>query len=124
MLWPIQTGPLLEAEGTPGVGYKVTVTLPGDVEVHPFTVWVTVYKPAMPAVTLLRITVEPLAVPPSGKVQLKVAPVWPVAFRVKVLPLQIGLGDAAAVGAAGVWFTVTAVQDDNEVHPATVWVAQ
>ena len=53
-------------------------------------------------VTALLVTGLPLAVPPSGYDQLNVAPLTPVAVKVKVLPEQIGFGLAAAVGAAGV----------------------
>lgn len=78
----------------------------------------------MPVVTFKRVTGLPVAVPPSGNVQLKVAPTPPVAVSVSVLPEQIGFGDAPAVGAAGVWFTVTVTQAGNETQPATVCVAQ
>ena len=56
----------------------------------------------MLVVTLTLVNGEPVAVGPSGYVQLKVAPLTPVAESVSVLPVQIGFGEALAVGAAGV----------------------
>ena len=56
----------------------------------------------MPVVTLVLVTGEPVAVGPSGYVQLKVAPLRPDAESVSVFPVQIGFGEALAVGAAGV----------------------
>ena len=50
----------------------------------------------------MRVTGEPVVPPPSGYVQVNVAPVCPVAVSVKVFPEQIGFGDAPAVGALGV----------------------
>ena len=112
------------AVGADGVWFTVTLTVPGVVLVQPFTVWVTLYIPLIPVVTLVRVTGLPVAVPPSGKVQLYVAPTWPVAVKVSVLPEQIGFGEAPAVGAAGVWLTVTVTQAGDEVQPATVCVTQ
>lgn len=40
--------------------------------------------------------------PPSGYDQLNVAPAMPADVNVKLFPEHIGLGDADAVGAAGV----------------------
>ena len=64
-------------------------------------------------VTALRVTGEPVVPPPSGYDQLKVAPLTPLAVKVNVLPEQIGFGLADAVGAAGVWFTVTFTVPDD-----------
>ena len=111
------------AVGALGVWFTITFTVPGVVEVQPFTVCVTLYTPVMAVVTLALVTGEPLAPPPSGYVQLNEAPLTPLAVSVNVLPEQIGFGDAPAVGAAGVGLTVTfTVPAVVEVQPFTVCV--
>ena len=62
----------------------------------------------------------PVVPPPSGYDQLNVAPLIPVAVKVNVLPEQIGFGLATAVGAEGVWLTITLTEPGVvEVHPFT-----
>ena len=77
----------------------------------------------MAVVTLVRVTGEPVAVPPSGNVQLSVPPLAAVAVKVNVLPLQIGLGDAFTLVGPEIGVTVTAVVPAGEVHNPSDWVA-
>ena len=56
----------------------------------------------MLSATGFRTTELPVEPPPSGYVQLKMAPTCPVAVSVSELPAQTGLGEAATTGATGV----------------------
>ena len=93
---------LLLAAATDGNGLTTTVTEPFVAEVQPPTAWVTLYKPAIGTVTGFLVIELPVAPPPSGNVQLKMAPGCPVALSVSELPAQTGFCAAAATGAAGV----------------------
>jgi hypothetical protein len=82
-----------------GVWFTLTDTVAGA-EVQPATVWVTEYVPPCVVLVIERVTGEPLATNEAGPVHAKLEP---VAERVRVFPVQIGLGDAVTlVGAEGV----------------------
>jgi hypothetical protein len=51
---PEQTGVLLDAVGVAGVAFTTTAVVP-NAEVHPFTVTVTLYVPAIATVALVRV---------------------------------------------------------------------
>ena len=103
-----------------GLGLTVTTTVAAG-EVQLLTVCVTLYVPAMVKVTGVRVTGDPVAVPPPlGKVQLKLLP---VADKVNVPPSQTGFGVAVtAVGAAGLAgsLKVTGPASTFEVQPLSV----
>lgn len=102
---PVHTGLLLDGAGAAGIGLTETATVPARL-VQPLSVTVTEYVPlaAVVAPTILGFCVDD--VNPFGPVQEYVAPTTLLAFRLSVLPLQIGLL-LDAVGAAGVVFTTT-----------------
>jgi hypothetical protein len=103
---PSQTGELLAAVGVAGVGFTTTATVPAAL-VHPPTVTVTLYVPAMAAVADGRVGFWTDEVK-EGPVQLYVAPATVGVPRVIVLPAHTGL-DAVAVGVAGTGFTVMVI---------------
>ena len=66
---PTHKGPLLVAVGVAGNGLMTTVVEPGLL-VHPLTVTVTLYVPALATVTLVMLGVLEVEVKPLGPVQL------------------------------------------------------
>ena len=66
---PVHKGPLLEAVGVAGVGLITTIVVPAAL-VHPLTVIVTLYVPALATVTLVMLGVLDVEVKPPGPVQL------------------------------------------------------
>lgn len=78
----------------------------------------------MTLVTEFLVTELPLAPPPSGYVQLKTAPLTPVAFSVRFEPVHTDTGLAVAIGADGVSYTVTATVAEPDTHPLNVCVTE
>ena len=66
---PVHKGLLLLAVGVAGVGLITRVVVPAAL-VHPPTVIVTLYVPALAAVTLVMLGVLDVEVKPLGPVQL------------------------------------------------------
>lgn len=117
---PEQTGLLLPAVGAAGDEFTTTAAVPAAL-VHPLTVTVTLYVPAMAAVAPVRVGFCTEEVNDAGPVQAYVAPVTVGVDNVIVLPAQTG-ELAVTVGVAGTAFTTTAVVAAALVHPPTVAV--
>jgi hypothetical protein len=120
MVEPVHTGVDAVAVGVAGVGLTTTVAVPIP-EVHPPTVTVTLYVPAIAAVAAGRVGFCVVLVYADGPVQEYVAPVTVGVVNVIVEPLHTGV-DAVTVGVAGVGFTTTVAVPAAEVHPPTVTV--
>jgi len=120
MVLPVQTGVLLDGAGVAGVALITTAVVPNP-EVHPFTVTVTLYVPAIATVALVRVGFCKADTNEAGPVHEYVAPATAGVERLSVLPEQTGvLLDAD--GAAGVALTTTAVVPTADVHPFVVTV--
>jgi hypothetical protein len=117
---PTQTAPPLPAVGADGIGLTVTLVLPAAL-VHPFTVTVTLYVPAIAAVALAMVGFCEVLLKLFGPVHEKVAPATVGVERVIVVPAHTGLL-LLADGVEGIEFTVTFVVAALLVHPFTVAV--
>jgi len=117
---PAQIGELLDALGAAGVALITTAVVP-KADVHPFTVTVTLYVPAIATVALVRDGFCKADTNEAGPVQEYVAPATAGVERLSVLPEQTGVL-LDAVGAAGVALTTTAVVPTAEIHPFVVTV--
>jgi len=101
---PAQTGELLPAVGAAGAGFTTTAAVPAAL-VHPPTVTVTLYVPAIAAVAEGRVGFCNADVNEEGPVHAYVAPVTVGVDNVIVPPAHTG-ELAVAVGVAGTAFTV------------------
>lgn len=120
IVFPVQTGVLLDAVGVAGVAFTTTAVVPTP-EVQPATVTVTLYVPAIATVAAGRVGFCNADVNAAGPVQLYVAPATAGVDRLMVLPEQTGVL-LDAVGVDGVVFITTAVVPVADVHPPTVTV--
>ena len=80
--------------------------------------------PPIAVVTALRTTGLPLVPPPSGNVQLSVAPLVAVALNVRFWPEHIGLGLAEIPVGAGMVFMTTATAVAGDAQPLIDCVAK
>jgi hypothetical protein len=110
----------LVAVGVAGIGLISTVVEPAAL-VHPPTITITLYVPALARVTLAIAGVLNVEVNPFGPVQLYVAPVTVGVERFNVAPVHKG-PLLVAVGVAGIGLTTTVVEPAALVHPPTVTV--
>lgn len=117
---PLQTGPLLVAEGVAGVVFTTTVAVPAA-EVHPPTVTVTLYVPAIAVVAFTLFGVRVPFVYEPGPVHAYVAPESVGVDNAMVDPVHTG-DVAVAVGIAGVALIITVVVPAAEVQPLVVTV--
>jgi hypothetical protein len=119
---PAHTGPLLAATGVTG-GFTITVVVPAML-VHPLTVAVTEYAPAI-AVVALALTdgSSEVEVNVFGPVHEYVAPAIVLAVKFNVAPVQTG-PLLPAVGEDGIGFTTTVVVPAILVQPLTVAVTE
>ena len=101
---PAQIGELLDAVGAAGVEFTTTVVVPAAL-VHPATVTVTEYVPAIASVAPGRVGFCSAEVNPPGPVHEYVAPATAGVLKLIVLPVQTGLL-LLAVGVAGVGLMV------------------
>lgn len=120
MVLPVQTGLLLDGAGVAGVVLTATTVVPTP-EVHPLTVVVTLYVPAIATVALVRVGFCAVEAKADGPVHEYVAPATAGVERLMVLPVHTGVL-LDAVGVAGVVFTTTTVVPTPEVHPFAVTV--
>jgi hypothetical protein len=120
MVFPVQTGVLLDAVGVTGVEFTTMVVVPTAL-VHPLVVTVMLYVPAMATVALVRVGFWTEDEKEEGPVQEYVAPATVGVEKLSVFPAHTGeLLDA--VGVAGVVLTTTAVVPLPLVHPLVVTV--
>ena len=94
----------------------LTTVVVAAADVHPFTVAVTAYVPAMAAVTLLNTGFCAVDVNPFGPVQLYVAPAIVLAVRLTVPPAYTG-PLFVAVGVAGSGVTLTDTPAEVALQP-------
>jgi hypothetical protein len=120
IVFPAQTGLLLEAVGVAGCGLTVTAIVPAAL-VHPATVAVTEYVPLAAIVAAGMEGFCKVEVKPFGPVHEYDAPTILEAERLSVEPAQIG-ALLVAVGAAGVGLTTTLTVPAALVHPPAVTV--
>ena len=119
---PAHTGVLLDAAGAVGVAFTITATVPAAL-VHPATVTVSEYVPAIAAVALARVGFCNDDVNPPGPVQEYVAPATAVVVRLMVCPVHTGLLLPGA-GVEGIGFTVAVTVPAALVQPPTVTVTE
>jgi len=117
---PAQIGVLLDAVGADGVWFTTTFVVPAEL-VHPFTVTVSEYVPAIANVAPGRVGFCNAELNAEGPVHEYVAPTTGVVVNVIVLPVQTGELLPGA-GATGIGFTVTTVVPAVLVQPATLAV--
>jgi hypothetical protein len=105
---------LLATVGVAGIGFTVTLTVPGN-EVQPFNLARTVYVPDAAVVADVTVAVAPVAAKLFGPDHVNVAPtVLEVADKSIVLPAQIGVTNTVATGVAG------GLGSDKEIGPTAV----
>lgn len=109
-----------DAVGVAGVELTTTATVPAAL-VHPATVTVTLYVPAIASVAPGRVGFCNAEEKAAGPVHEYVAPATAGVERLIELPVHTGLL-LEADGVAGVGFTTTATVPAGLVHPATVTV--
>ena len=90
---------------------------------HPATVVVTLYVPAIARVAPGRVGFCSADAKAAGPVQEYVAPATKAVLKVIVFPVQTGLLDVGA-GVAGIGLTTTVVVPKALVHPPTVTVTE
>ena len=117
---PVQTGELAVAVGVAGTAFTTTAVVAAAL-VHPPTVTVTLYVPAIAVVAEGRDGFCTAEVKVEGPVHAYVAPATVVEVRLMAEPAQTG-ELLPAVGAAGVGFTTTVAVPAALVHPLTVIV--
>ena len=117
---PEHTGELLVAAGVAGNEFTTTVVVPARL-VHPPTVTVKLYVPAIAAVAPVRVGFWVADVYPDGPVQAYVAPVTVGVVKVIAEPAHTGELLVGA-GVDGNAFTATVVVAARLVHPLTVTV--
>lgn len=120
IVFPEQTGVLLEAVGVAGVVLTTTTVVP-CADVQPFVVTVILYVPAIATVAFVRVGFCAEETNAEGPVQEYVAPATAGVERLIVLPVQTGVL-LDGVGVAGVAFTTTTVVPTAEVQPFVVTV--
>jgi hypothetical protein len=120
IVFPVQTGELLDAVGVAGVEFTTTAVVP-VADVQPFVVTVTLYVPPIAVVALVMDGFCTDEAKLFGPVQLYVAPATAGVERLIVFPEHTGVL-LDAVGVAGVEFTTTAVVPTPDVHPLAVTV--
>ena len=119
---PAHTGPLFAAVGVAGMAFTVTAVVAAEL-VHPETVTVAEYVPALTLCALVKVGSSNDEVNPLGPVHAYVAPATVLAERFIVEPAHTGLL-LETVGADGIVFTVTAVVPAALVQPLTVTVTE
>ncbi len=117
IVFPVHTGLLLDGAGVAGVLFTTTVVVPTKL-VHPLTVTVTLYVPAIAAVAPVRVGFCKAEVNVLGPVQAYVAPVTVGVVKFIVLPVHTGVL-LPAVGVAGTGFTVIVILFDVAGFPVT-----
>ena len=122
MVDPAQYGPVLVAVGVAGRAFTTTVVVPAKL-VHPPTVTVTEYVPAIATVAAGRVGFCNADENAEGPVQAYVAPATVGVAKVMVDPAQYG-PVFVAVGVAGKAFTTTVVVPAKLVQPETVTVTE
>ena len=117
---PIQIGELLPAVGVAGIGFTITTVVATGL-VHPATVTVTEYVPAIATVAPGRVGSSNADTNAPGPVHEYVPPT--IVFDVKLIVVPAQTGELLpAVNATGVGFTITDVVPIALVQPATVIV--
>ena len=119
---PTQIGELLPAVGVAGIGFTTTVVVATGL-VHPATVTVTEYVPAIATVAPGRVGFCNVDEKALGPVQEYVPPATGFEVRLIVVPAQTG-ELLPGVNAAGVGLTMTVVVPTALEHPPTVTVSE
>lgn len=117
---PKQTGVVAVGTGVAGVVLTATATVPNAL-VHPLTVTVKLYVPAITGVAPGRVGFCNALINALGPVQLYVAPATVGVVNVIVVPVQTGVV-AVTVGAVGIGLTTTTTVPAALVQPPTVTV--